>query len=148
LWIDANLLPIEQSGGIVAKDILRTVRISPIDAQRAYGRDKTVADKLCGDMLGHFAGFLKRSWRSNDIMWGRLDAVTQLLESVLPLERLKAIQPTQGSALNLAAMFPTASNQDLVQLNQLLGVLAASHRDEENNVLEHLVNVAQAEIPP
>jgi predicted acylesterase/phospholipase RssA len=32
-------------------------------------------EKLAGMQLGHFAAFLKRSWRVNDWMWGRLDAI-------------------------------------------------------------------------
>jgi predicted acylesterase/phospholipase RssA len=35
----------------------------------------TPETKLAGMLLGHFAAFLKRSWRVNDWMWGRLDAV-------------------------------------------------------------------------
>ena len=34
--------------------------------------------KLAGMQLGHFAAFLKHSWRANDWMWGRLDGVTWL----------------------------------------------------------------------
>ena len=34
--------------------------------------------KLAGDDLGHFGAFLKRAWRANDWMWGRLDAASAL----------------------------------------------------------------------
>ena len=46
---------------------------APVDPD-SRGADKKVA----GIQLGHFGGFLKRSWRANDWMWGRLDAVTHL----------------------------------------------------------------------
>jgi hypothetical protein len=36
------------------------------------------ATKLAGDDLGHFGAFLKRSWRANDWLWGRLDAASAL----------------------------------------------------------------------
>jgi predicted acylesterase/phospholipase RssA len=39
---------------------------------------KTPQAKLAGMDLGHFAAFLKESWRANDWMWGRLDAVSWL----------------------------------------------------------------------
>jgi hypothetical protein len=39
---------------------------------------KTPEQKLAGMQLGHFAAFLKHSWRANDWMWGRLDGVTWL----------------------------------------------------------------------
>jgi predicted acylesterase/phospholipase RssA len=48
------------------------------------GRDEP-AEKLAGVQLGHFAAFLKRSWRANDFLWGRLDAAqraVQLLDQV------------------------------------------------------------------
>lgn len=35
-------------------------------------------EKLAGDDLGHFGAFLKRAWRANDWMWGRLDAASAL----------------------------------------------------------------------
>ena len=147
VWIDANLFPIEYSGGIVAKDVLRTVRISPIDARYGCGCDKSVAEKLCGDMLGHFAGFLKRSWRSNDIMWGRLDAVAQLLETLLPVERLMVLALGQVSSLKLCEIFPSAAPQDLDQLKQKLAAVAqAPDRSGAEDVLRMLIDIAQAEI--
>jgi hypothetical protein len=45
---------------------------------RADGREK-----LAGLQLGHFGAFYKRSWRSNDWMWGRLDAVYGLIRILL-----------------------------------------------------------------
>lgn len=42
------------------------------------GARRSAAEKLAGVKLGHFGGFLKRSWRANDWMWGRLDAATAL----------------------------------------------------------------------
>jgi len=35
--------------------------------------------KLAGVQLGHFGAFLKRSWRANDWLWGRLDGSTRLV---------------------------------------------------------------------
>jgi hypothetical protein len=36
-------------------------------------------EKLAGVELAHFGAFLKRSWRANDWMWGRLDASERLV---------------------------------------------------------------------
>ena len=55
--------------------LLTPQREAPLDAVR---RRRTTAAKLAGDELGHFGAFLKRSWRANDWMWGRLDASTFL----------------------------------------------------------------------
>jgi predicted acylesterase/phospholipase RssA len=65
-----------------SRDVIRTVRLSPYDAfARSCGYSHAVkpADKIAGDSLFHFGGFLKRAWRSNDIMWGRIDGSAQLL---------------------------------------------------------------------
>jgi predicted acylesterase/phospholipase RssA len=43
----------------------------------------SVAEKLTGVWLGHFAGFYRRSWRVNDFMWGRLDAAARIVDLVL-----------------------------------------------------------------
>lgn len=64
----------DSSEQVVELGILSPRLISALDPkQRA-----TSTEKLAGDDLGHFGAFLKRSWRANDWMWGRLDAVTFL----------------------------------------------------------------------
>ena len=60
-------------------DPIRTVRLSPLDAQRAYSAG-TVAEKLYGVRFRHFGAFLKKSWRAHDLLQGRLDAACQLIE--------------------------------------------------------------------
>jgi patatin-related protein len=47
------------------------------------------ADKLGGMTLGHFGGFLKRSWRMNDWIWGRLDAANVLCRMLLTPDRVQ-----------------------------------------------------------
>ena len=42
----------------------------------------TPDDKLAGVELAHFGAFLKRSWRANDWMWGRLDGAERLVRLV------------------------------------------------------------------
>lgn len=49
----------------------RKVAVDPLERTGA-------GQKLGGTELGHFGGFLKRSWRANDWMWGRLDAAAFL----------------------------------------------------------------------
>jgi predicted acylesterase/phospholipase RssA len=51
----------------------------------------TPGDKLAGMKLGHFGGFLKRSWRANDWLWGRLDGVEHVLRTLLDLDYLKRL---------------------------------------------------------
>jgi patatin-related protein len=87
---DAQLFPIEFVAGLYEKDVIETIRISPVDAERGFS-NKGLSDKVSGDALYHFAGFFKRSWRSNDILWGRLDSLCQLTETLLTPERIEEV---------------------------------------------------------
>lgn len=77
---DVQLLPLELIGDLRQRDPLRHAQVSPFTA-RYIGKDPR--DKLCGDSLGHFGGFLERRWRENDILWGRLDAAEILIRIVM-----------------------------------------------------------------
>lgn len=58
--------------------------------QNAFTRyTRTGDDKLGGMEVNRFGGFLKRSWRVNDWMWGRVDAATILARTVLQPQRLR-----------------------------------------------------------
>jgi predicted acylesterase/phospholipase RssA len=45
-------------------------------------------EKLAGMQAGHFGGFLKRSWRANDWLWGRLDGVQHMIRATVDIEWL------------------------------------------------------------
>jgi hypothetical protein len=60
---------------------LEIVRMSPLDSTR-LGLS-TAKDKLEGVKFAHFGAFLKREWRENDYLWGRLDAAERLIGLVL-----------------------------------------------------------------
>lgn len=55
------------------------IRVSPVDAERA-----ALAPKLAGTALMNFAAFLRRAWRVNDVLWGRLDGAQRLISTLLP----------------------------------------------------------------
>ena len=57
--------------------------------------------KLAGMKMGHFAGFLKRSWRANDWLWGRLDGVEHLVTAVIDLGHLETVAAHEGGAVAL-----------------------------------------------
>ena len=61
----------------------QTIRLAHFTADELVTIDPTGRDdpdeKLAGVQLAHFAAFLKRSWRANDWMWGRLDAAERLV---------------------------------------------------------------------
>jgi len=121
IFLDAQTFPFELVCGLREKDIIETVWISPLDAQRGFSNRKA-SEKISEDELHHFGGFFKRSWRSNDILWGRLDGLCQLVESLLKSDRVgmvldnpslrKTLRDTllsQGAhSLDPAELFPHA----------------------------------------
>jgi hypothetical protein len=65
-----------------------------ISAQTAnwFATTSTTPDeKVAGLQLHHFGAFYKESWRVNDWIWGRLDAVTRLLTALLSTDRLRQL---------------------------------------------------------
>lgn len=87
--LDRVLYPFEYLTNITGKEIIKTIRISPNDAQMGLGENKTLADKLAGETLYAFGGFFKKSWRSNDILWGRLDGLNRIVEALLTCESVR-----------------------------------------------------------
>lgn len=60
-------------------------------------RSRTADDKAAGMALSRFSGFLKRSWRINDWIWGRMDAATILCRAILDPRRLRRVAELQGT---------------------------------------------------
>jgi hypothetical protein len=80
---DVAIFPLQAAAGIVGElDPILVHRISPRDATGLV--DPAVRPKVAGERLGHFGGFLDRRWRSNDIMWGRLDTAERLVKCLTP----------------------------------------------------------------
>jgi hypothetical protein len=94
-------------------------RISPMDAKSVIDETspKEPRRKLAGTVLFHFGAFLKRGWRENDMLWGRLDGAERIISSVLP--------PGSPDAAHLIR------NAHLAILNEKYGV-------EAEAVYEHL----------
>jgi patatin-related protein len=75
LW-DTLLFPVMNLADIWQLNQITVKRISPDDAKRLPVPPE---EKLQGIALHHFGAFFKRSAREHDYVWGRLDAVEQLL---------------------------------------------------------------------
>ncbi len=81
--LDRTLYPFEYLTSVKEKNHIELIRFSPDDAQLGLGKGKTFNDKLAGDTLATFGGFFKKSWRSNDILWGRLDGLNRIVEALV-----------------------------------------------------------------
>ncbi len=80
-FLDMYLYPTMVLADIGEADPIEVIRVSPKDAFRYKD---SVASKVTGEKLMHFSAFLKKSWRENDILWGRLDAAEIIFRILLP----------------------------------------------------------------
>ncbi|MDO8578802.1 MAG: patatin-like protein [Dehalococcoidales bacterium] len=76
---DMFIHPVEVIGNLGERTNIDIVRVSPKDATFICSDSSR---KLAGDTLFHFGGFLKKEWRTNDIMWGRLDAAELIVRTL------------------------------------------------------------------
>lgn len=81
--IDRELYPFEYLTSLHEKEIVNPICISPDNAQLGIGAGKNTQDKLGGDKLYNIGGFFKKSWRANDLLWGRLDGLNRVIEGIV-----------------------------------------------------------------
>lgn len=75
-------------------DVANTVK----DAQEGIH----VTLKLAGNELANFAAFLLPQWRANDWMWGRLDAVTTLVDELVTAKGVRRMLDDHGGKVSTA----------------------------------------------
>jgi patatin-related protein len=97
---DQMRFPILYGTDVGESDVVEIIRISPEDAtsliDERWERKNSAAGsprhKLAGTALHHFGAFLDRTWRQNDIMWGRLDGAERLITALLPDKENKDVR--------------------------------------------------------
>ncbi len=163
ILIDAYLFPIEYFADLHEKDIIKTIRISPLDANKGFS-NRPAAEKVAGDALYHFGGFFKKSWRANDILWGRLDGMSQLLETLLAPDRIrdalrdpeirKQLRDRMVDSLDPAALFPCSGEKTREELRAWFAKLfsvdgqgwqKALDEPEFGHMVELVIEAAQLE---
>jgi hypothetical protein len=77
---DVWTYPISEWRAVEEHREIRVDRISPVDT--VLLRNGVHATRLKGAEFKHFAGFLSRSRREHDYLWGRLDAAERLIDIV------------------------------------------------------------------
>jgi hypothetical protein len=78
------------------------IRVSPEDATSLMNeRIEPTRRKLAGTRFLNFASFLDRTWRQNDMLWGRLDAAERIITALLPPgdDRTELIRQAQYAIL-------------------------------------------------
>lgn len=102
LWL-SRVLALEVATTCLADDTrggldqaVELVQIS-LQTRNAFAEySLTAEDKAGGASLHRFSGFLKRSWRVNDWIWGRLDGATMLCKVVFDPKRLVRVDRLTG----------------------------------------------------
>ena len=122
---DQIRFPIFYEADVGEADVIEVIRISPEDATSLIDERyelKRAADprnarqKLAGVALHHFGAFLDRTWRQNDIMWGRLDGAERLIEGVLPGQANEKVREALIKEAHLAILKEELKPQSLAAL--------------------------------
>jgi patatin-related protein len=100
----------------------------------------TPETKLAGMKLNHFGGFLKRSWRANDWLWGRLDGVEHLTRALLTPGRLIELEHVGVASSSAAETLNPPALSKYQQLAQLAFARepGAPESDPDRNALRDL----------
>jgi patatin-related protein len=154
-YIDQQVYPYEYLSDIQSDSLLEIARISPDDSQKGFGKDKKLEDRLAGLQLRAFGGFFKKSWRANDILWGRLDGLNRLVDCLLTRTTVKSFKKfkqrysqIQNSDLVEEAL-PNATPEEKQAIVNILDKLAKEEQinDEDfQDLLDHIVLAGQRAI--
>lgn len=147
---DTILYPLDYFAGVPEKQLIETFRISPEDAKLGFSSHKKFKDgnrldkKLAGDSLRAFGGFLKKSWRANDILWGRLDGLNRIVDALVTEEKIK----------NFRKFVDRETEEQKKSQDQYLDCLIeealflpdSDHRPEDKEYLEGKINELKKKI--
>jgi patatin-related protein len=136
---DLVSFPILYSTDAGEEDTVDIIRISPEDARFIYDETKDALGrrKLAGTALFNFGGFLRDTWRANDILWGRLDGAERLICSLLPDEADLDVRDRlleRASRAILADEFKHATRTEVSRLMSQSLVHVAGGRPAESAV--------------
>jgi patatin-related protein len=161
--IDRELYPFEYLTSLNEKEIVNPICISPDTAQLGIGTGKNTDQKLGGNKLYNIGGFFKKSWRLNDLLWGRLDGLNRILEGVITPKSVanfanfvqresSRIKCSQAQYLDwlLTESLPHLAGNERQVMSQHLGYLAQPglqiDRTQLRKIIADLVAAGQSEI--
>ena len=133
--LDAWRFPAVYAAGLGELDRVEYFRVSPRVPGGAPELARFRADpmrRLAGRHLAHFGAFLNKAWRSNDVMWGRVDAASVLWDTLL---RRRGYRLSRARAGALLAELDTRGwqagpDRELRDLRGLLADFASGKIDE------------------
>ena len=142
--IDQVIYPYQYLSDVQNNSLIKLVRISPNDADKGFGKDKGLEEKLAGDQFRAFGGFFKKSWRSNDILWGRLDGVNRIVDGLLTSESLKAFSGVVSRQIKLEQFSGTQEEKIQEYVKRLVDEsFPTETQTEKNELIQDLIKLAQ-----
>jgi patatin-related protein len=140
LEISTTCLTDDARGGV--DQAVELVQIS-LQTRNAFAtRSITADDKAGGASLSRFSGFLKRSWRVNDWIWGRLDGATMLCKVIFDPQRLRRMDLLTASEAEGRADKGRARQRAHDQVDDLVDELFGGPTPE----LAHAIAAAKKEL--
>ncbi len=120
---DLVTFPVQFGSGAGEANIVQVSRISPEDAVGLIDERNDPRRKLAGTTLMNFGAFLQRSWRRNDMLWGRLDGAERLICAVFAPEddTEKAIRRGLIVEAQKAILRDELTSADHVSICKLIG---------------------------
>jgi patatin-related protein len=161
--LDRELYPFEYLTDLREKELIQPIGISPDSAQLGLGKGKNTQEKLAGTKLYNIGGCFKRSWKSNDLTWGRLDGLNRIVEGTVTPESVSAFAGFVDREINIAncsrehyldwlitESIPYVSERERKSIGRQLARLAQPDlridRAELRQILADLVLAGQQEI--
>ena len=82
---DMIIYPMMRGSEMLASELqpIRVARFGPLNGD-SYVNLSDVRHKLAGEEALRFGGFMDATWRGNDLIWGRLDAVENIFHQLSP----------------------------------------------------------------
>lgn len=142
--IDQVIYPYQYLSDVQNNSPIKLVRISPNDADKGFGKDKGLEEKLAGDQFRAFGGFFKKSWRSNDILWGRLDGVNRIVDGLLTSESLKAFSGVVSRQIKIGQFSGTREEKIQEYVKRLVDEsFPTETQTEKDELIQDLIKLAQ-----
>ena len=138
---DMAILPMQYGTNSSETPHVDIVRISPTDAKNLCDDSSGQRSKLAGRMYFSFGAFFAKSWRENDMLWGRFDGAEILVRDLLRNTPVAETQALGHPAMQKRRLQPNDSRTladvfiDDLQTAILSDTLTQKRREDAWNML-------------
>jgi patatin-related protein len=151
-FYDQVIFPIFYETSVGEAEPASVIRISPQDATSLIdeSNDSRKRKKLAGTTLFHFGAFFDRLWRSNDVLWGRLDGAERIITSLLPRNSKHAKKLIKAAHLEIIREQLRPQEQAELQAMMVRAILSMPRdsQEKEAKLREILENQTRKPVDP